>query len=191
MFIWGYPAKQGSALWVNAKERTKRFKKFIRKAQLDTVQILRAIPLIGTELRARLAKENKLFPLEVLPWEKYDGNYVCFQPDGMSLHELQEIPSRLMKGFYDPMSVIRIALKTIAFPIDYLVRGWDKWYRGWRNDVKKYGGYLFIKEWLKRYHRDNFLEKLEKMHTNKKYTISCGLGVSLKTLYYYHKGNQS
>jgi hypothetical protein len=25
-------------------------------------------------------------------------------------------------------------------------------------------GHLFIKGWLKRYHRDNFLEELEKMH---------------------------
>jgi radical SAM superfamily enzyme YgiQ (UPF0313 family) len=165
MFIWGYPAKKVSALWLNAKERTKRFKKFIRQAKLDTVQILRAIPLIGTELRSRLAKENRLFSLELLPWEKYDGNYVCFQPDDMSLRELQEIPTKLMKKFYDPMSFLRIALRTVAFPIDYLFRGWDKWHRGWRNDLKKYGGHLFIKEWLKRYHRDNFLEKLEKMHT--------------------------
>ena len=164
MFIWGYPAQQASVLWLNAKERTKRFKKFIRQAQLDTVQILRAIPIIGTELRSRLAKENRLFSLEVLPWEKYDGNYACFQPDDMSLRELQEIPTKLMKKFYDPMSFFRIALRAVAFPIDYLLRGWDTWHRGWRNDLKKYGGHLFIKGWLKRYHRDNFLEELEKMH---------------------------
>jgi radical SAM superfamily enzyme YgiQ (UPF0313 family) len=165
MFIWGYPAKKGSAPWLNTKERTKRFKKFIRQGQLDTVQILRAIPIIGTELRSRLSKENRLFSLELLPWEKYDGNYACFQPDDMSLKELQEIPTKLMKKFYDPMSFFRIALRTVAFPIDYLFRGWDKWHRGWRNDLKKYGGHLFIKGWLKRYHRDNFLEKLEKIHT--------------------------
>jgi len=70
-----------------------------------------------------------------------------------------------MKGFYDPMSVIRIGLKTISSPIDYLVRGRDDWYRGWRNDLGKYGGYLFIKRWLRRYHRDNIVEKLEKMRS--------------------------
>ena len=165
MFIWGYPAKKGSALWLHAKERTKRFKKFIRQARLDTVQILRPIPLIGTELRSRLSKENKLFSLELLPWEKYDGNYVCFQPDDMTLRELQEIPTKLMKKFYNPMSLIRIGLRTVVFPFDYLFRGWDKWHRGWRNDLKKYGGHLFIKGWIKRYHRGNFLEKLEKMHS--------------------------
>jgi len=164
MFIWGYPSKITSTLGLNPKEGTKRFKKFIRQGQLDTVQILRAIPIIGTELRSRLAKENRLFSLELLPWEKYDGNYACFQPDDMSLKELQEIPTKLMKKFYHPMSFFRIALRTVVFPIDYLFRGWDKWHRGWRNDLKKYGGHLFIKGWLKRYHRDNFLEKLEKMH---------------------------
>ena len=74
-------------------------------------------------MRSRLAKENRIFSLELLPWEKYDGNYACFQPDDMSLRELQEIPTKLMKKFYDPMNFIRIALRIVAFPIDYLFRG--------------------------------------------------------------------
>ena len=164
MFIWGYPSKKISELRLDAQERTKRFKKFIRQAQLDTVQILRAIPLIGTELRNRLAKENRLLPLEVVPWEKYDGSYACFQPDDMNLRELQEMPTELMKKFYDPISSFRIALRTVVFPFDCLFRGWDKWHRGWRNDLRKYGGHLYIKRWLKCYHRDNFLENLEKMY---------------------------
>ena len=164
MFIWGYPSKKISELRLDAKERTNRFNRFIRQARLDTVQILRPIPLIGTELRNRLAKENRLFPLEAVPWQKYDGSYVCFQPDDMNLRELQDMPTKLMKGFYDPMSLVRIALKTAVFPVHFLVRGWDSWHRGWRNDLRKYGGHLFIKGWLKRYHRDNFIEKIEKMH---------------------------
>lgn len=164
MFIWGYPPKKSSGLRLDTKERIRRFNKFIRQAHLDTVQILRPIPLIGTELRARLEKDNRLFPLETVPWDKYDGSYVCFQPDDMSLRELQEMPTKLMKKFYDPMSFVRIAFKTVAFPVHYLIRGWDSWYRGWRNDLKKYGGHLFIKRWLKRYHSDNFIEKIEKMH---------------------------
>jgi len=164
MFIWGYPSKNISASRIGPHERTRRFHRFIRQARLDTVQILRAIPLIGTELRARLEKENRVFPLDVVSWEKYDGSYVCFQPDDMSLRELQEMPTKLMKKFYDPMSFVRIALKTVAFPFDYLVRGWDTWHRSWRNELRKYGGHLFIKGWLKRYHKDNFMEKIEKMH---------------------------
>jgi len=164
MFIWGYPSNNMSELRLKAQERSRRFHSFIRQAHLDTVQILRAIPLIGTELRARLEQGNRIFPLETVPWEKYDGNYVCFQPDDMSLRELQDMPTKLMKKFYDPLSFMRIALKIVAFPIHYLVRGWDSWHRGWRNDLKKYGGHLFIKRWLKRYHKDNFIEKLEKTH---------------------------
>jgi hypothetical protein len=99
-----------------------------------------------------------------VPWEKYDGSYACFQPDDMNLRELQEMPTELMKKFYDSMSFFRIALRTVVFPLDYLFRGWDKWHRGWRNDLRKYGGHLYIKRWLKCYHRDNFLEKLEKMY---------------------------
>ena len=163
MFIWGYPSKNTGTFLLDVKERSKRFKQFIHRAHLDTVQILRAIPLIGTELRTRLAKENRLFPLDVLPWSKYDGSYACFKPDDMSLRELQETPTKLMRGFYDPMSFIRIALKTLVFPVDYLLRGWETWHRSWRNDLRKYGGHLFIKKWLKHYHKDNFLEKLEKI----------------------------
>ncbi len=164
MFIWGYPSKKISGLRLDTKERIRRFNRFIRKARLDTVQILRPIPLIGTQLRHRLEKENRLFPLETVPWEKYDGSYVCFQPDDMNLRELQELPTKLMKKFYDPMSFVRIALKTVVFPVDYLVRGWDTWHRGWRNELRKYGGHLFIKGWLKRYDKDNFIEKIEKTH---------------------------
>lgn len=161
MFIWGYPSKKVSELSLSTKERAKRFRTFVRNARLDTVQILRAIPLIGSELRTRLEKDNRLFPLEVLPWERYDGNYACFKPKDMSLRELQEVPIKLMKGFYDPMSFVRIALKTLAFPIDYLIRGWDIWYRSWRNDLRKYGGHLVIKQWAKCYKRDDFVGKLE------------------------------
>jgi hypothetical protein len=55
-------------------------------------------------------------PLEVVPWEKYDGSYACFQPDDMNLRELQEMPTELMKKFYDSMSFFRIALRTVVFP---------------------------------------------------------------------------
>ena len=161
MFIWGYPSKKISGIRLSTKKRAKRFRTFVRNARLDTVQILRAIPLIGSELRARLEKDKRLFPLEVLPWERYDGNYACFKPKDMSLRELQEVPTKLMKGFYDPMSLFRIALKTLAFPIDYMIRGWDTWYRSWRNDLRKYGGHLVIKRWAKCYKRDDFVRKLE------------------------------
>jgi len=161
MWIWGYPERL-TGEHIDAGKRYKIFKKFIRQANLDTVQILKPIPLIGTTLRERLAEENRLFPLELVPWSKYDGNYACFMPDNMSLRQLQDMPTKLMSKFYHPLSSVRIAIKTLVFPFDYLIRGWDGWYRGWRNDLRRFGGYLLIASWLRRHRKEKFLEKIEK-----------------------------
>ncbi len=163
MFIFGYPLKE-KVVSFSAKERVKRLKKFIRQCQLDTIQVLRPIPIVGTDLRLRMEREGKLFPLEIVPWSKYDGNYVCYRPDEMTLGELQELPIKIMRRFYDPISFVRIPLKTVFFPFDYLIRGWRRWYRGWRNDILKFGGYLLIKRWLRHYGRQSFLKKLRKFH---------------------------
>ena len=159
MLIFGYPLKEGVA--VEVKEIVAAFKTFIRKAHFHTVQVLHPVPLVGTALRSRLEEEGKLFPLELVPWSKYDGNYACFKPDNMELRELQEIPMKLMDGFYNPWSLLSLILKTLAFPVDYLVRGWDRWYRGWYKDAVKYGGYRLIQRWQKRERKNEFLRRLE------------------------------
>ena len=166
MFIFGYPLKGITAV-VNAKERAQRLKKFIRQCRLDTIQILRPILLPGTDLRSRMEQEGKLFPLEIVPWSKYDGNYIHYQPNNMTMEESQELPTKIMRWFYSPFSFIRIPLKTLIFPFDYLIRGWQRWYRGWRNDITKYGGHLLIQQWLKHYERQSFLKKLEKFTSKK------------------------
>ena len=162
MFIFGYPFKPeegGSS--ISAKEMTRYFKAFIRQAHFSTIQILHPIPLVGTDLRHRLEEEGRIFPLELVPWSRYDGNYICFKPDAMSLREFQEIPMRLMKRFYDPMAFARIFLRTIFFPVDCVVRGWERWHRGWSSDIVKYGGHLLIGQWRKRQKIPAFLAKLE------------------------------
>jgi radical SAM superfamily enzyme YgiQ (UPF0313 family) len=167
MFIFGYPLK-GVTTTINAQERFRRFKKFIRQCRLDTIQVLRPIPLIGTELRSRMEQEGRLFPLEIVPWSKYDGSYICYQPNDMTSQELQELPTKIMRWFYRrPLSFARILLKILIFPFDYLIRGWQRWYRGWRNDIAKYGGHLLIKRWLKHYEQQAFLKKLEKFASKK------------------------
>ena len=162
MFIFGYPMKE-SAIIISAEERTRRLKKFIRKCRLDTIQILHPVPISGSDLRLRMKKEEKLFPLDTVSWTKYDGSYACFQPDNMSLRELQELPTKIMRWFYNSWSFLRIPLRTIIFPIDYLIRDWQRWYRSWRNDIASAGGYLLIKKWHKRYERQSFLKKLENL----------------------------
>ncbi len=85
----------------------------------------------------------------------------------MTLKELQDLPIKLMRWHYNPLSFIGISLKTLAFPFDYLIRGWQCWYRDWRNDVTRYVGHLIIKQWLKRYERQAFLKKIEMFWTSK------------------------
>ncbi len=160
MFIVGYPLKEKTKQ-ISSKEIVKRFKKFIRKASLDTVQILLPVPIVGTDLRKRLEKEERIFPLELVSWSKYDGNYPCFAPDNMTLREFQEIPVKLMDRFYNPLSFFRIPLRTISFPVDYFIRGWKSWYRDWSRDVIKYGGHLLLQRWQKKQKGNKFTEKLE------------------------------
>ncbi len=161
MFIFGYPLKETEGL-SKPREMVESFKRFIRKARFDTVQIVHPIPLAGTDLRRRLEKEGRIFPLELVPWRYYDGSYVCFRPNNMTLREFQEIPMKLMKWFYNPLSFIKIPLKTIIFPVDYFIRGWECWHRQWYRDIVKYGGHLLIQRWQKRQKGKEFLERLEK-----------------------------
>ena len=160
MLIFGYPPKEKGEP-VSVKEMTKSFKALIRATHPESLQVLHPVPLVGTELRQRLEKEGRIFPLDVVPWSRYDGSYICFSPDNMTLRELQEIPMVLMKRFYDPMGFLRIILRTVAFPADYVLRGWERWYRGWYGDIVRYGGHLLIIKWRKRQRIPDFLKKLE------------------------------
>lgn len=165
MFIFGYPNKQKSALGV--QEMAQRFKIFIREARISSIQVLHPVPLVGTDLRARMEKEERIFPLHLVPWSKYDGNYACFSPDNMSLAEFQETPIRIMRWFYSSGSFLKIPLRTIAFPIHYLFRGWRHWYDGWWREVVRYGGHRLVMRWQKRYNAGKFISRLEDFKTKK------------------------
>ena len=145
MFIAGYPIEGGSK--INPRETVKRFRQFIRKARLDTVQVMLPIPLVGTNLRQRLDDEKKIFPLGLVSWQKYDGTNPCFQPDKMTVEEFQNAPLMLMKGFYNYWSFFRIGLRIIVFPIDYFIRGWKNWYHGWYRDVIRSAGHILVRRW--------------------------------------------
>ena len=164
MFIFGYP---GTINPLSAKERVKRFKKFIRQSKLDSIQVLKAIPIVGSQLRGRLEKEEKLLPLAIVPWDKYDGNYVCFIPDDMSIKELQECPIKIMSWFYHGWSFWRIGLRTIAMPFDYLLRGWHRWYHGWWNDIVRFGGNRIYRQWRQKNRTTIFVKQLESFIKNK------------------------
>lgn len=170
MLIFGYPLKK-VVKEVTATIRFRQFKKFIRQCNLDTVQILRPVPLIGTDLRQRLEKEGRLFPLDLVSWSKYDGNYACFQPNNMTVEELQELPMKLMRWHYSSASIVKIPLNIAIFTIAYLLGWWRYWYRDWRNDLARFGGHLIIKQWRRSNPKKLFLESLEKFKTSKIKTL--------------------
>jgi len=158
MFIVGYPPKEGQSS-ISPREIVKRYRKFIRKACIHTIQALLPVPLVGTDLRERI--KDRIFPLELVPWTMYDGNHPCFKPNNMSPRELQWIGIKLMKGFYQKLSLIKVGVRTIIFPVDFFIRGWGKWHQGWQRDMINYSGHLLVKSWLKRQRDKKLIEKLK------------------------------
>lgn len=179
MFIFGYPMKEGVNFRMPVKERVKRFRNFIRKSRLDTIQVLLPVPLPGTELRARLKKENRVFPLEDLGWEYYDGNFPLFEPDApMSPEDMQDSVRKIMARFYQFHYVFMIGVNILSFPaliffLHNIKSGWRKWYRPWRNHLFRFGGWITIKKWALEFGKDKFSQRLRKAkeHLNLKREI--------------------
>lgn len=175
MFIFGYPMEEGVEFRMPVKERIKRYRKFIRKARLDTIQILLPVPLPGTELRDRLKKQNRIYPVEDVGWEYYDGNFPLFESDEpMTTEEMQEAVKKIMGRFYEFKYMFMIGLNIFSFPtmiffLHNIKLGWKRWYRPWRNYLLRFGGWLTMKEWLTKYKKDMFSEKLQnaKKHLKK------------------------
>ncbi len=167
MFIFGYPLKEEN-LRMSAEERVKRFKDFIRKAKIDTIQVLLPGPLPGTELRHRLQAQNRIYSTKDLGWEYYDGNFPLFEPDEpMSAEQMQASIRRIMSKFYQFKYMFMIGLNIFSFSslIFYLHNiklGWRKWYRLWRNHLARFGGWIIMKKWISEFKKDKFSQKLQK-----------------------------
>jgi radical SAM superfamily enzyme YgiQ (UPF0313 family) len=111
MFIFGYPAKLGSSIGhgLNMRERADTYIEFIRRARIDTLQVLKAVPVPGSPLAERLKNEGRIYPLDEVGWDKYDGNFLCYQPDpGDNAIELQEEATRIMREFYSPWNMLKL-----------------------------------------------------------------------------------
>lgn len=135
MFIFGYPSNilSRASTGITIRQRVEAFKTFIKKARIDTIQLLNAVPLPGSELRARLAREGRLLPLSMVGWDKYDGLFLCYdpRPDGLNPDDLQNMPKLLMKKKYLGGFLSRklnygnwlswVYLATIGFPIQFVV----------------------------------------------------------------------
>jgi len=104
MFIFSYPTFKDSEYKskLTLKDKAKEYIKFFRKAGIDIIQVLNAVPIPGTLLRSDLEKEGRIFPLEVVGWDKYGGQFLCYdpRPEGLDADELQNVPRMLMKKWY-------------------------------------------------------------------------------------------
>lgn len=172
MFIFGYPIQKGQPFSMGAGDRVRHFRRFIRKARLDTVQVLLPIPLPGTELTARLRAENRIYPTECVGLEYYDGNFPVFQPDEpLTPEDMQASAHRIMGHFYRPHHIFSVALQILSFPTIafYLHRvncGWQRWYRRWLTSLYRSGGWLLLRKWTAAFKRDGFLGKLAEAKRN-------------------------
>lgn len=166
MFIFGYPFEKDVLIRIPAQERVRHFRRFIKKAKIDTVQVLLPVPIPGTKLTQRLKQENRLFPKESLGWEYYDGNFPLFVPDEpLTPEEMQQSIQVIMRKFYGFRHMFQVGLNVLSFPVVFLYlhnirRGWWKWYRGWRNNLRRFGGWVILRGWVAKLRRDNFFDKL-------------------------------
>jgi radical SAM superfamily enzyme YgiQ (UPF0313 family) len=166
MFIFGYPMRPGSEFRMGAADRVRRFRDFIRQSKLDTVQVLLPVPLPGTEFRARLEGEGRVFPVAEIGWEYYDGNFPLIVPDApMTPADLPASSLAIMGRFYQFLRVPGVAVHTLRFPLAMLPlvnvrQRFRRWYRRWRNDVIGSGGYFIMRAWRKQFEQGPFRKKL-------------------------------
>lgn len=168
MFIFGYPLKEGMTLKMSVKERIKHYKTFIKKAKIDTIQVLLPVPLPGTELRHRLEKQNRIYSTKDIGWEYYDGNFPTFEPDQeLTAQEIQGSIHKIMSKFYEFKYLFMVGLQVFSFPslvfFLYNIRfGWRKWYRPWRNNLARFGGWVIMKGWIQEFKKGSFSQKLKR-----------------------------
>ena len=166
MFIFGHPMPPGLDLKLTVRERVRQFRLFVRKSRLDTIQVLLPVPLPGTALTERLAAQNRIFPLECIGWEYYDGNFPLFQPDPpLTPEDLQLALRQIMGRFYRFSQMFVIARNVLLFPamlfpLWNLRFHWQRWYRIWRNALRRFGGWIILRNWIAHLRRGTFAEKL-------------------------------
>ena len=165
MFIFCYPLKESAIIKMSLKERVSRYRDFIKKAKIDTVQILLPVPLPGTELRHRLEKQNRIYPLQDIGWEYYDGSFPLFEPDEpLTAEDVHYSAKRIMGKFYQFKYIFLVALNIFSFPalvffLHNIRLGWRRWYRSWRNYLIRFGGWITMRKWHSEFRKDKFFQK--------------------------------
>jgi radical SAM superfamily enzyme YgiQ (UPF0313 family) len=167
MFIFGYPLKAGQKFEMPADERMNRYRHFIHKAKIDTVQVLLPVPMPGTELWRRLQEQNRIYPLADIGWEYYDGNFPIFEPDEpLTAKQIQRCAKKIMGRFYQFKYMFFVALNIFSFPtlvffLHNIKLGWRRWYRNWHNYLTRFVGWVTFRKWTIAFKKNNFIQKLE------------------------------
>jgi radical SAM superfamily enzyme YgiQ (UPF0313 family) len=177
MMIFGYPLSKEHQSGLSLKERVSRFRKFISQARVDTTQVLLAIPFAGTELRERLEKENRVFPVSRIGWEYYDGQFPIFEPDdGTTPEENMFAVIDIMGRFYSARNIFRLFVSIVfhfprmfilplfsllSFRMKFLSKVFSRWYHDhMRNPVLRFGGSFIVRKWKKHLKVNGFRERL-------------------------------
>lgn len=163
MFIFAYPGKPDQEFTLDVRERIKIFSRFIRKARIDTIQILLPVPLPGTKMTQRLDKAKRILPRDVVGWEYYDGNFPLFIPDKpLTVRDLYLSHKTLMSGFYNFRHFFALVLSIICFPliIFNLRHGWSSWYVVWQRNLWRFVGWSILRKWSANLRKDSFPAKL-------------------------------
>jgi radical SAM superfamily enzyme YgiQ (UPF0313 family) len=125
MFIFGYPLETaGADAMLTLRERADRYIDFIRRTAIDTIQVLKPVPVPGSRLAKRLMDQGRIIPLKLVGWDKYDGNFLTFLPDReISASELQTQANRIMRNFYHPFSFLKFPVLVFTTPVEILRMG--------------------------------------------------------------------
>jgi len=168
MFIFGYPIGPGTDFAMPVDERVRRFRRFIRKTGIESVQVLLPVPLPGTGLRKRLEAQGRVYPLEDVGWQYYDGNFPLFEPDDpMTAEDLQRAGKRIMSRFYRFRYALLVVASILSFPalvfsLHRLKAGWSAWYRRWQTRLVRFGGWITIRKWTSDFQKGDFLPRLRR-----------------------------
>jgi len=166
MFIFGYPMGPAQSFHMPAGQRVRHFRKFIRKARIDTVQVLLPIPLPGTELTERLRQANRIYSTQHVGLEYYDGNFPIIQPDApLTPEDMQAAAQRIMGRFYRPRSMLSVALSILSFPwmalwMHEIGDSYRRWSQRWWTRLYRTGGWILLRRWAAAFRKDGFLSKL-------------------------------
>lgn len=165
MFIANYPL-QGIKNNLSAEEIAKRIKAFIRRTKPDSIQVTLPGPLPKTAFRKRMEKAGRVLPLDVAPWNYYDGTLALILPDNMSFEEFQDIPMKIMKWFYN-RSYFRIIWRLQASVLEFFAGKWEKMRRSWRREAIRHLGATIVLKWQHRKDKEVLFKRVKKYLSSK------------------------